>query len=461
MILKPAELLIAAILLFPSAVFFAADKATIPARPNIVFIISDDQGAGDYGFMRHPHIQTPHLDKLAGQSLVFTNGFVPASLCCPSLASIITGLYPHQHKVTSNDPPAPPDAKAHKGRGSTPELTAQWNAMLDQVPTLPRLLASAGYLSFQTGKWWHGDFSHGGFTHGMTKGSRHGDEGLSIGRKGLKPIYDFIAEARGQKKPFFVWYAPMMPHTPHTPPERLFKKYSGKTSSPHIARYWAMCDWFDETCGELLDHLDRENLAKNTIVIYVTDNGWIQSPTEAWFAPKNKTTPFDAGHRTPILVHWPGRVAPANSDSLASSVDIMPTLVAALGLTLPNGLRGVNLLDAKAVKSRQHVFGEDFTIRSQTLDDPAANIMWRWVTDGRWRLILPRTFEAEGVLKTIPADKYQRPELEATLHAAQPMLYDLHVDPNEGSNIASKHPEIVADLRAKLDSHWKPKIAQP
>jgi arylsulfatase A-like enzyme len=190
------------------------------------------------------------------------------------LASIITGLYPHQHKITANDPPAPANG-AKDRRGSSPELTAQWNAALDQTPTLPRLLAAEGYLSFQTGKWWHGDFSHGGFTHGMTKGSRHGDEGLSIGREGLQPIYDFVAEARREQKPFLVWYAPFMPHTPHTPPERLFQKYADKTPSPHIARYWAMCEWFDETCGELLEFLDREKLAENTIVVYPVPRIWL------------------------------------------------------------------------------------------------------------------------------------------------------------------------------------------
>ena len=81
------------------------------APPNVVMIISDDQHWGDYGFMGHPHIQTPHLDKLAAQSLTFKRGYVPSSLCCPSLASMITGRYPHQHKVTSNDPPAVPGLK--------------------------------------------------------------------------------------------------------------------------------------------------------------------------------------------------------------------------------------------------------------------------------------------------------------------------------------------------------------
>ncbi len=83
------------LLLAPVTVLHAADS-----RPNIVFIVSDDQGAGDYGFMGHPQVETPHLDKLAAQSLTFPRGFVPTSVCCPSLATIITGLYPHQHKVT-------------------------------------------------------------------------------------------------------------------------------------------------------------------------------------------------------------------------------------------------------------------------------------------------------------------------------------------------------------------------
>jgi hypothetical protein len=80
---------------------------------------------------------------------------------------------------------------------------------------------------------------------------------------------------------------------------------------------------------------------------------------------------------------------------------------------------------------------------------------------GHWRLILPRTFEAEGALKTIPSDNYLRPDLEATLQSAQPMLYDLQADPNEENNMASDHPEMVAALRTQLDAHWTPKIAVP
>lgn len=320
---------------------------TEAAPPNIVVIVSDDQGSDDYGFRGHPHICTPHLDRLAGQSLTFERGWVPTSVCCPSLATIITGLYPHQTKITSNDPPTVPAAKK-TDRGSSPEFTDRWNALLDDLPTLPRLLAKAGYLSFQTGKWWHGDYSRGGFTHGMTKGSRHGDAGLTIGRKGLKPIEDFIGMARREEKPFFVWHAPFMPHNPHTPPEYLFEKYKDIAPTPHIARYWAMCEWFDETCGELLGMLDREKLADDTLVIYVTDNGWVQWPDARRFAPKSKTSPYDLGHRTPIMVRWPGRVKPERSTDLASSIDIVPTVLDAVGL---EGLPDAALLAIEAYKT--------------------------------------------------------------------------------------------------------------
>jgi arylsulfatase A-like enzyme len=125
------------------------------------------------------------------------------------------------------------------------------NRHLEAVPTLPRILAKAGYVSLQTGKWWQGNYSRGGFTHGMTKGERHGDVGLTIGRQTMQPIYDFIATARRDEKPFFVWYAPMMPHQPHNPPQRLLDKYAHVAPSVEIAKYggwssgstkrWATC----------------------------------------------------------------------------------------------------------------------------------------------------------------------------------------------------------------------------
>ena len=256
------------------------DAAT---RPNVVLIVSDDHAWSDYGFMGHPNIRTPHLDRLAAQSLRFPRGYVTSSLCCPSLASILTGKYPHQHRIANNDPPLPATLQG-AARYKSPEFLSgreRMNRFMDEQPTLPRLLGQAGYVSFQAGKWWQGNFKRGGFTHGMTtgdeiKGGRHGDEGLKIGRETLLPVYQFMDTAQREGKPFFLWYAPMMPHHPHTPPERLLAKYREQTNSLHVARYWAMVEWFDETCGQLLDYLERKGLAKDTLVVYVADNGWIQ-----------------------------------------------------------------------------------------------------------------------------------------------------------------------------------------
>ena len=247
--------------LLTTGLLFAA--CTFAAKPpNVVLIISDDQSWTDYGFMEHEAIETPNIDRLARQSRLFKRGYVPTSLCCPSLATLITGLYPHQHGITGNEPPIPSGGKnTDQYRSQVQECVG----FIDTVPTLPRLLAKRGYVSHQSGKWWQGHYSRGGFTHGMTHGDpkrrgRHGDVGLKIGREGLQPIFDFIDDAGD--KPFFVWYAPFLPHNPHNPPKRLLDKYTKKTESIFIARYWAMCEWFDETCGQLLNHLDEKKLAR-------------------------------------------------------------------------------------------------------------------------------------------------------------------------------------------------------
>jgi uncharacterized sulfatase len=412
--------------------------------PNIVMIISDDQAWGDYSFMGHPHLQTPHLDRLAKESLTFTHGYVPASLCCPSLASIVTGKYPHQHKVTSNDPPVPPGKeKMPMGKlVNDPEfqaLRATMNGFMDATPTLPRLLGAHGYLTFQSGKWWQGNFKHGGFTHGMTLGEeagggRHGDAGLDIGRKTMQPIYDFIGEARKEAKPFFVWYAPMMPHDPHNPPERILAKYRDKTPSEHVAKYWGMVEWFDETCGDLLAFLEREGLAQNTIVTYVVDNGWIQDPDNNRYAERSKQSQYDGGLRTPIMVRWPGHIQPRMSDTVVSSLDFLPTLLAACKIPAPDGLPGVNLLDDTALAARKAVFGECFTHTAKDLQNPTASLRWRWVIADDWKLIVPAT----------------QNEPDAMVE-----LYHLKADPNEEHNLAKDQLERVEKLRATLDAWWR------
>ena len=425
------------------AFIFTHSSAPAAERPNIVMIISDDQAWSDYSFMGHPHIRTPNIDRLASQSLTFRRGYDTSSLCCPSLVSMITGLYPHQHRITSNDPPLPvgkrgPAANQDAGYRA---LRQQMIGFIDEVPTLPKILAQQGYLSLQTGKWWQGNYSHGGFTHGMTKGDpdangRHGDVGLTIGRKTMQPIYDFIETAQKEQKPFFIWYAPMMPHDPHTPPARLFEKYKDKTTSTNVANYWAMVEWFDETCGDLLGHLDKKGLAENTIVLYLSDNGWIQDPNAKRYAPKSKQSQYDGGLRTPIMLRWPAKVKPQQSDALASAIDFMPTLLSVLGVPKTKDMQGINLLDDRAVKARETIYGECFTHNAVDIQKPATSLRWRWVIEGDWKLILPSA---------------------ANEPDAKPELFQLKQDPSEEKNLATEQAGKVAALTKKLDAWWAAK----
>ncbi len=406
------------------------------APPNIVLIISDDQGWGDYGFMGHPQIRTPHLDRLASQSLVFPNGYVTTSLCCPSLATILSGMYPHQTKIYSNDPqrPAGMAGGAYYKSEEYRRDRERMNGHMERLPTLPRLLGAAGYRSFQTGKWWQGHFRTGGFTDGMSHGDplksgRHGDAGLAIGRETMQPVEDFLDATSAAGAPFFVWYAPMLPHQPHNPPERILARYRGKGPSLHVEKYWAMVEWFDETCGQLLATLDRRGLAENTVVAYVTDNGWIQDPAKPSFL-RSKRTPYEAGLRTPMLVRWPGRVTPGSYSRPVSSIDLAPTLLKAAGLRPSPALPGLDLLDRAALDRREAVFGEVYAHDAVDLDRPASGLEARWGVAGDWKLILP----VKG----------------------PPELYQLSADPLEARNLAETEPLRVEALRCRINGYWTP-----
>jgi uncharacterized sulfatase len=405
------------------------------ARPNVVLIVSDDQAWSDYGFMGHPHLKTPNLDRLASESLTFRRGYVPSSLCCPSLATILTGRFPHQHKITSNDPPVVPGLAGKNFQESEAFQAGRerMNQHMQAVATLPGVLKDNGYLTLQTGKFWQGQYSHGGFTHGMTRGDRHGDDGLRIGRNTMKPIEEFIDAAGQEKKPWMIWYAPMLPHDPHNAPAKYLERTKPLAPSETVAKYWANVEWFDQTVGDLMSILESRALSQNTIVLYVTDNGWIQDPANSRYAPKSKQSPYEGGVRTPIMVRWIGKVAPGESQDLAHSIDLMPTILKALGVGLPERLPGIDLLDPQATAARKIIFGECFTHNAINLDVPKENLRWRWAIQGKWKLIIPNpSIEKEGVLE----------------------LYDLDADPTEERNLAKFNRQLVEDLGEEIDKWW-------
>ncbi|MFN4258727.1 MAG: sulfatase [Gemmataceae bacterium] len=408
---------------------FGVGAAWSAEKPNVVLIISDDQAWTDFGFMGHDVIKTPHIDQLAAESAVFPNGYVPTSLCRASLATLLTGLYGHQHKICCNDPPDGVD------RGAM-------HPFIQDAPAVPRLLKAAGYRSFQTGKFWEGHYANAGFTDGMTVKGRHGDDGLIIGRKTMQPIYDFI-EA-DPIKPFFLWYAPMMPHEPHNPPERLLKKYAVEGRNLKLAKYYAMCEWFDETVGDLMGYLDRKKLRDNTLVIFVVDNGWIQETgevrtTRGWFAPKSKLSPYDGGLRTPILLRWPGHTKAGRYNDLVSTIDLAPTILTACNVPVPKEMPGMSLLgvaEGKGPLNRHAVFGDIYVHTAKVLDKPALNLTHRWVREGDWKLI---SFEDEKKAE----------------------LYNLANDPHEEKNLVADHPDKVAHLKKLIDQWWNVRDGEP
>lgn len=444
----------------------AADKPLDTARdkPNIVLILSDDQAWGDYGFMGHPDIKTPHLDALAKRSLLFEKGYVASPLCRPSLASMVTGLYPHQHGVTGNDV---------DGRINRAELDKQVQAEFHKHPSMIKTLVANGYLAHQSGKWWEGSYADGGFTHGMThgdpkRGGRHGDAGLLIGRRpaaaprdsegtdipgAMKPIADFMDHAIEEDKPFFIWYAPFLPHTPHNPPKRLLDKYTQEGRAQDVAKYYAMCEWFDETCGELVKLIDDRKLRENTVFLYICDNGWAARSMNAddpnqklWggFALKSKGSPYENGIRTPMMVSWPGKVQPGKSDDFAHAIDLFPTAMAAAGIDVPEGLPGLNLMDREATAERKTIFGVTHAIHNMTPGNPDGTLQYLWAIQGDWKLMV----RYSGENKT----KYRNIHVWDT----QPVrLYSLADDPHEKKNLAWDHKDKVKELRKQIEA-WHP-----
>ncbi|GAA5480112.1 sulfatase-like hydrolase/transferase [Haloferula helveola] len=448
--------------------------------PNVVFILGDDQAWYDYSFMRRPSVEqtainmnpsiyqvaeTPAIDSLADQGIVFTHGYTPP-ICRPSLASMVTGAYPHQTLITGNDPASGPD-------------TAVEDRMQVMNP-LPRTLADElGYTSFQTGKWWEGDFANGGFTHGDTVNStaggteppqwsggkpgyvtaRHGDWGLMAGRvdyvndvaapaspipyaNTIQTATDFIDAQVTGEQPFFLWYAPFLPHTPHDPPTGLISKYDALISEPnetgdYFAKYYANIERFDGGVGALLDHLDTAGIADNTIVVLICDNGWINRDNASAYDARSKQTPYQGGIRTPIIVRWPdqikagGAIEPQIVTTPVSVVDLAPTVLGALDLVPTPEMTGLDLLDLGAVGARDTVFTEDSSHDIADLNDPSQSLESRVAIRDGWKLILFTT----GV-----AELYHL--FDASTGNA--------IDPFETNDLSASNPGLVNELTAAI-----------
>lgn len=412
--------------------------ASPSSRPNVIFVLSDDQAWWDYSFMYRESIEgaaidsdssiyqvarTPAIDRLADEGLTFLNGYT-VPLCRPSLQAIITGTFPHQNRVSGND-----------FVGKVDDTLADERILLDQ--SIARTLAKRlGYRSYQTGKWWGGHHSLGGFTEGDTQNSidprtkprqytgsrpgyanqgRHGDWGLMIGRvdyvtdnpnpphpinypNTIVPMTDFIDDCVAHEDPFFIWYAPFLPHNPFDPPRGLLDEYDPRVeeeneAEDHVASYYANIERFDGGVGALLDHLEEVGVADNTLIVFICDNGWITRQDNGRRAARSKRSPYDAGARTPIIVRWPaqiklgGDIEPQIIRQPVSVIDMVPTALAAVGLEPSLEQRGLNLMDLAAVNSREEIYCDIYDHDMVSLENPVSSIFARFVVKDGWKLI--------------------------------------------------------------------------
>ena len=431
---------IQAVILFAAIGVAPAVETTRSAAPNIVFIFADDWGWGDLSCHGHPWLQTPNLDRLAREGTDFQQFNVLNPVCSPSRAAVLTGQYPARYCIHEHF--ASPTQNHERGM-------PDW---LDpKTPTLPRLLKQAGYRTAHFGKWHLTNRD----THGAPKPEAYGYDEAAVFNGGAEwPSADLHATASNtvsfikanKNKPFFINVWIHESHTPHVPRAESMERWKHLDEQKQV--YSAVITDGDNDVGMILDSLKAEGLEDNTIVLFSSDNGpeFTGGPNAKGRAGRydnyysigetgglrgRKRSLFEGGVRTPFIVRWPG-VTPAgkkNDATVFTAVDLLPTLCAAAGVTLPADYQGdgENLLDA--------LKGKGIT-RTRP-------IHWEWPGykgEPDW---WPRLAVREGDWKLVMTADAKRVE-----------LHRLDEDRAEAADVAKEHSDVVARL-TRLALDWK------
>ena len=406
-------------------------------RPNIVLIMTDDQGWAQLGSHGDPVLQTPRLDALAAESVEMTRFYV-SPVCAPTRAALMTGRYNYRTGVVDT----------YLGR-----------AMMaaDEV-TVAEMLGDSGYRTGIFGKWHLGDnypqrtIDQGFQASVVHKGGGIGQPSDPPGSDYFDPILFRNGEQEsfegyctdvyfdeairwigdGSGEPFFAYIPTNAPHSPYLVPDSYREPYAAQGLSDKDARIYGMITNIDDNVGRLLDHLEARGLAGNTIFIFMTDNG----PTTRLYHAglrAQKGTVYEGGIRVPFLVRWPDRLEPRKVESLGAHIDVTPTLLAAAGAVARSGVEfdGINLLPLWDGEVSQ------LPERTYFVQAHRGNAPERY-----------RAFAAvEQQYKLVQALSFR----EAPPEDAALELYDLQADPGEETDLAADMPDVVARLKAGYD----------
>ena len=393
---------------------------------NIVFIISDDHDNAHLGFLGNDVVHTPSLDKLASEGTVFRNCYLTASRCRPSLASLLSGRHPHQNGVYANF--------GHE-------------EMLAPAGSLPNLLKKAGYATYGGGKYWEGDPRDMGFTHGFEGQNRKAWARTFVREDAQAELFSFIDEHAG-KKPMFIWWAPLLPHTPHDPPKRFRDLFDPeKIPIPEYIRpedreeflkkerlSLAMEAWMDEEIGKLRAKLIASGEEEDTLYVFLIDNGFCNGLPA-------KGSVFEKGIRTPAFFTCPGRIPDGvQRDDLISSLDLYPTLLSYAGVEIPAHAEGINLrrhLEDETPVGREKMAGAIYpTAATKGGRSPERDVYALYLRSAKWKYVFyPRA--VEGKVAGRPWKLHHILAEPPLREQGARNLYDLEADPHEFNDLSA------------------------
>lgn len=412
-----------------------AQQGERAGRPNVIVILADDLGWGDLG-QTDQRIATPNLDRLAAEGIRLTSFYTGSSLCSPTRASLLTGKYPHSVGV--------PDLASPEVRGDVPILALNHSAV-----TIPEALKSRGYKSMLAGKWHLGYYRENWpRTHGFDefRGSligtpRYFEPSQVYENETQVNVHQYFTDwitdkaidfiNRNQRQPFFLYLAYNAPHYPLQAPMPLVNKYRKMFPDDGLyALYAAMVEQMDLGIGKVLTTIGELGIDKNTVILFCSDNGPSAEP-QSYGLPGarisrgklngHKFLMYEGGIRVPFIARWPGRIpAGTISDTLATTMDILPTILQAAGLDPQStGADGKSLIP---------LFRGEQTAYNQRMIH-WENIYNMGVRSGNWKLI------------------YQFWE-------DRPRLYDLSRDIGEEYDLYHRYPEVAKKL---MEAHekWK------